>query len=59
MTFAFDSCFLKQMDGCTMGGPLSVTISDIYMIKTELDVVKPTKPKLYRCFVDNIFIYGR
>ena len=31
-----------------MGGSLSVTISDIYMIKTEEGVVKPTKPKVYR-----------
>ena len=35
---------LKQVDGCTMGGPLSVTLSEIYMVKMENDVVIPSKP---------------
>ena len=39
-----------------MGGSLSITISDIYMIKMDEDVVKPTKPKLYQRFVDDIFM---
>ena len=30
-TFIFTSSFYKQIDGCTMGGPLSVTFSDIYI----------------------------
>ena len=29
------------MDGCAMGGPLSVTFSNIYMVKMENDVVIP------------------
>ena len=29
-TFKFNSRFLKQVDGCTMGGPLSITFSDIW-----------------------------
>ena len=37
-TFKFNSRFLKQVDGCTMGGPLSVTFSAIYMVKIENDV---------------------
>ena len=37
-----------------MGGPLSVTLSDIYMNKMENDIVLPTKPVLYRRFVDDI-----
>ena len=52
-----------------MGGSLSVnisdiyvitviTISDIYMIEMEGDIVKTTKPKFYQHFVDfNICIY--
>ena len=32
-TFQYNSRFLKQVDGCTMGRPLSVTFSDIYMVK--------------------------
>ena len=43
------------MDGCTMGGPLSVTFSDIYMVKMENDVVIPSKPIFYRRFVDDIY----
>ena len=38
-TFQFNSIFLKQVDGSTMGGPLSVTFSDTYMVKMENDVV--------------------
>ena len=45
---------LKQRDGCTMGGPLSVTFSDIYMFKMENDVIMPSKPIFYRRFVDGI-----
>ena len=37
-----------------MGGPLSVIFSDIYMTKTELEVVNPSKPKFYKRFVDII-----
>ena len=29
-TFTFNHKFYKQIDGCTIGGPLSVTFSDIY-----------------------------
>ena len=39
-----------------MGGPFSVTISYIYVIKMEADVAKPTKPKFYRRFVYDIYI---
>ena len=54
-TFKFNSRFLKQVDGCTMGGPLSVTFSDIYMVKMENDVVMPSKPIFYLRFVDDIY----
>ena len=39
----FTSNFYKQTDGCRMGGPLSVIFSDIYMTKTELEVVNPSR----------------
>ena len=38
-----------------MGGPLSVTFSDIFMIKMENDIVIPTKPIFYRRYVDDIY----
>ena len=44
------------MDACSMGGPLSVTFSDIYVVKMENDIVIPSKPIFYCIFVDNIYI---
>ena len=38
-TFKFNNRFLKQVNGFTMGGPLSLTFIDIYMVKMENDVV--------------------
>ena len=57
-TFQFNGKFYKQIEGCAMGGPLSVLLSNIYMIKMENDVVKPRKPLFYKRFVDDI-IYRR
>ena len=37
-----------------MGGRLSIIFSDIYMTKTEDEVVKPTNPSFYKRFVDDI-----
>ena len=55
VTFKFNSRFLKQVDGCTIGGPLTVTFSKIYMVKMENDFVIPSKPIFYRRFVDDIY----
>ena len=38
-----------------MGGPLSVTFSDIYMIKMESEIVISQKPLFYRRYVDDIY----
>ena len=53
-TFMINSKFYKQVDGCSMGGPLSVIFSDIYMTKTERKVFEPTKPQFCKRFVDDI-----
>ena len=53
-TFQFNTKFFKQIDGCSMGGPLSVTLSDIHMTRTKNNVVRPEKPLFYRRFVDDI-----
>ena len=53
-TFKFNNRFLKQVDGCTMGGPLPVTFGDTYMAKME-NVVIPSKPIFYHRFVDDIY----
>ena len=42
--FKFNKRLLKQVDGCTMGGPLAVTFSDTYLVKMENDAVIPSKP---------------
>ena len=54
-TFKFNSKFLKQVDGCTLGGPLSVTFSDIYMVRMENDAVISSKPIFYHRFVGGIY----
>ena len=43
------------MDGCIVEGPLSITFSDIYMVKMENDVVIPSKPTFYCRFVHGIY----
>ena len=35
-TFEFNSRFFIQVGGCTMAGPLSITFSDIYLVKMEM-----------------------
>ena len=53
--FTFNNTFYRQTNGCTMGGPLSVILSDIYIIKMENDIVRPLQPKFYRRYVDDIY----
>ena len=38
-----------------MGGPLSVILADIHMVRTENEVVKPMNRPLYKRFVDDIY----
>ena len=54
-TFMFNDEFFKQIDGCTMGGPLSVILSNIFMTMLELRVVLPMNPSFYKRFVDDVF----
>ena len=54
-TFIFNSKWYKQTDGCTMGGPLSVTFSDIFMTKLELEALQPPRERsFYKRYVDDI-----
>ena len=53
--FQFNQNLFKQTEGCSMGGPLSVTLADIHMIRTEKDIVTPLKPVFYKIFVDEIY----
>ena len=52
--FQLNSKFFKQTDGCAMGRPLSVTLSDIWMVKMENNIVVPHKPIFYKRYVDDI-----
>ena len=53
-SFQFNHQLLKQVEGCTMGGPLSVAFTEIHMVRMENDIVIPLKPIFYRRFVDDI-----
>ena len=45
-TFLADGRLIRHVDGCPMGGPISVVFSNIFSVKMEFNVVKPLKPKL-------------
>ena len=46
--------FFKQIDDCSMSGPLLVSLSDMHMARAEINVVKPEKPSFCRRFFDDI-----
>ena len=43
-SFQLNSKFFKQTNGCAIDDPLSVTLSDIWMVKMENYIVMPHKP---------------
>ena len=47
-TFGLCFKFYKQVNGCVTRGPLSVTISNIYMAKMEDDIVEEYQSKFYK-----------
>ena len=53
-SFQLNHQLLKQVEGFTMGGPLSVTLVKIHLKRMNNDVVIPLKPIFYRRFVDDI-----
>ena len=55
VSFQFNYNLLKQTHGCTMGGPLSVTLADIHLIRMDTDVVVPTRPIFYKRYADEIY----
>ena len=48
-TFTFNGKLYKQVDGCSMGNPLSPTLANIFMCKLEADVEKPLNLPFYIC----------
>ena len=55
-TFSVNNRLIKQIDGCPMGGPISVVFADLYMCKMEDDVVAPLKPIFYKRYVDDTYV---
>ena len=53
--FSVNNQLIKQIDGCPMGGPISVVFSDIFMNKMERDIVIPIASNLYKRCVDDTF----
>ena len=54
--FSANNRLIKQIDGCPMGGPISVVLSDIYVCKMEEDIVAPSKPLFHKHFVDDTYV---
>ena len=52
-TFSATGKLPKQVDSVSMGGTLSVILSDCSMNKIERDIAWPLKPKFYCRFVDD------
>ena len=46
--FQLNSKFFKQTDGSAMRGPLSITLSDIWMVKMENNIVLPHRSIFYK-----------
>ena len=45
---------IRQVDGCPIGGSISVVLSNKFWVKME-SVVKPLKPKPCKCYVHDIY----
>ena len=51
--FSIDNRLIKQINGCPMGGPISVVFSDIDVCKIVEDIVIPENPIFYKRYVDD------
>ena len=54
--FSFKNRFIKQVDGCLMGKPISVVFSDVYVCKVEKDMVIPANPIFYNRYVNGTYV---
>ena len=50
--FTINKRLIKQVDGCTMGEPISNT----YLWKMEEDIVIPANPIFYKRYVDDTYV---
>ena len=51
--FAANNRLIKKIDGCPMGGPIFVVLSDIYVCKMEEDIVAPSNPLFCKRYMDD------
>ena len=51
--FRVNNKLFKQVDGCLMGGAISVIMSGIHLNRLEKERAMPLKPKFYKCYVDD------
>ena len=54
-TFQFNFHFLKQIDGCTMVGPMLVVLAGIHMVRFGDAVLHPLNPSFYKLFIDDVY----
>ena len=54
-TFLADCRLIRQVDGCPIGGSISVVFPDKFCVKMESYVVKPLKPKHYKWYVHDVY----
>ena len=54
--FSVNNRLIKQINGCLMGGDISVVFSDIYISKMEEEIFAPMKPHFYKRYVDDGYI---
>ena len=54
--FSANNMLIKQIDCCSMGGPISIVLSDIYVCKIEEDVVARSKPLFSKRYVEDTYV---
>ena len=54
-TFLAGGRLIRQVDGCSMSGLISVALSNIFCAEMEYDAVKTLKSKLWKRYVDEIY----
>ena len=57
-TFSTNGRLIRQIDGCAIGGTLSVTLSAISMTQCLVEKIEPTNPKFFRLYVDDSYNRG-
>ena len=57
--FPNNNRLIKQVNGCPLGGPISVVFSDIYVCKMEEDIVTPANSIFYKRYMDGIYVWRK